>query len=297
MIIRLRKEFYFFSCYQLMFFNCMRRSLTFQDKAYEMEFFLNRRFELYYLNRKYLLKIFFCLIVKNLIQVFFKRYRIKLYNKVFFKQLGILRFSVLKWCKLNNIIFSSRFNLPLIKGSKKIFKSFNRANFIRRLMHKKVKRFILSNFNNIFKKRTFFFYAYNFFAKRYSFLKYNFFFTRIRTTRNNIYFTFSKGTGKTLVIMSAGKAGFTGKKKRTPLAAKKTAIRFAKKVNAFLAKIKKRRLDKSVFILKLYGSITTSLFRESLSGFREQRLPCSLIIDSKPVPHNKGIRLKKPRRV
>lgn len=236
---------------------------------------------------------FIIIIFKNLLRVFYRRYRTVILRKRISKILGTFRLNVLKWSLIEKNNINTRFYLPLIFGSRSLYKQFKRQDWLFLLkfgLEKEQYNFNLDLYFDFLKR------VVKFFPKRRLLLLNKVFISRIRTTKNNIFLTFYFVNGRSLVNVSAGSSGFTGKKKRTPLAAKKAAIKFSKKVKFILAKLKVK-IDSSFFIIKLYGKSSSSLFKEALSGLKTEKFPCNLIVDSKKVSHGGVRRLKKPRRV
>jgi len=192
-----------------------------------------------------------------------------------------------------NSKISSRFVLPMIFGSSALFSQFKRQDWLFLLrfnLYKNTQDFNLSLYFEFLQK------SLKFFPKRRLLLLNKVFICRIRSTKNNLFLNFFFINGRSLVSASAGSVGFNGKKKRTPIAAKKTAIFFARKVRSVLSNLNVK-IDSSFFIIKLYGKSSSSLFKEALNGLRIEKFPCNLIIDKKTVSHGGTRRLKKPRRV
>jgi ribosomal protein S11 len=268
---------------------------TVSQNKHKGQLYLSRRFHLYFLEETRFFKLALCLSIKNLLKLFKKR-RTKAKNRRFSEKclLG-WRLKMHRWLQIkDNSVSSLKFNLPFVKGSMSSVKSFEREDIVLELLHGGLEDLSYNFFYNTFFKYNFQMFCVRFFERRKLFLKGRLFITRIRTTRNNIFLTFSFINGKTLITMSAGRSGFTGKKKRTPLAARKTATRFAKKVTSFL---EKHFRGEALFFINLKGPVTSALFKESLLAFKEEQLPCNLIVDRKSVAHSRGLRLKKPRRV
>jgi ribosomal protein S11 len=237
--------------------------------------------------------LYFFLVIKNLLRVFFRRYRTVILRKRFFKIVGFYRLYVLRWSNLMNSKISSRFVLPMIFGSSALFSQFKRQDWLFLLrfnLYKNTQDFNLSLYFEFLQK------SLKFFPKRRLLLLNKVFICRIRSTKNNLFLNFFFINGRSLVSASAGSVGFNGKKKRTPIAAKKTAIFFARKVRSVLSNLNVK-IDSSFFIIKLYGKSSSSLFKEALNGLRIEKFPCNLIIDKKTVSHGGTRRLKKPRRV
>jgi ribosomal protein S11 len=236
---------------------------------------------------------YFIIIFKNLIRVFYRRYRTVILRKRLARVLGSFRLQTLQWASIKDTRINSRFYLPLVFGSRASYKQFRRQDWLFLLkfgVEKEQSGFNLELYFDFLKK------VIKFFPKRRLLLLNKVFICRIRATKNNLFFTFYFINGKSLVAVSAGSTGFQGKKKRTPLAAKKTAIRFSKKVKSVLSKLKVK-IESSFFIIKLYGKSSSSTFKEALNGLRVEKFPCNLIVDNKSISHGGLRRLKKPRRV
>lgn len=236
---------------------------------------------------------FIIIIFKNLLRVFYRRYRTVILRKRLSKVLGNFRLSVLKWSLIQKNNINTRFYLPLIFGSRSLYRQFKRQDWLFLLkfgVEKEQSSFNLDLYFDFLKR------VIKFFPKRRLLLLNKVFICRIRATKNNIFLTFYFVNGKSLVAVSAGSTGFKGKKKRTPLAAKKAAIKFSKKVKFILSKLKVK-IETSFFIIRLYGKSSSSLFKEALIGLKSEKFPCNLIIDNKKVSHGGTRRLKKPRRV
>lgn len=236
---------------------------------------------------------FFILLIKNLLRVFYKRYRTIIIRQRLSRIIGSFRLNLLKWSHISDFKISSKFNLPLVFGSRSFYTNFKRNDWLYLL------RFGVNNENYAFYLDSYFDFlkkVIRFFPRRRLLLLNRVFVARIKVTKNNIFFTFFFINGRTLISSSAGSAGFKGKKKKTPLAAKKTAIIFSKKVKSVLLKLRVK-IENSFFIVKLYGKSSSSVFKEALNGLRIEKFPCNLILDTKPISHGGLRRLKKPRRV
>jgi ribosomal protein S11 len=236
---------------------------------------------------------FFIVVIKNLLRVFYRRYRTVILRKRLFRILGKHRFQILKWSAVIGYKVNAKFSLPLIFGSRTLLRQFKRQEWLFLL------KFGVDNEKVDFNLKLYFDFlkkVIKFFPKRRLLLQNKVFICRLRQTRNNFFLTFYFINGRALVSVSVGGAGFSGKKKRTPLAAKKAAIMFSKKVRFVLSKLKVK-VEGSFFIIKLYGRASSAMFKEALNGLRIEKFPCNLIIDSKAVSHGGIRRLKKPRRV
>lgn len=285
----------------LIFFFCCNLRINFKKISLFKTSFnfgiyvLKRNFVLVNKNLLFFFIMSFNLSIKNLINILYvKTFDV---SKRFYALYFSWRLIISRYFKvLYGVTLSLKMDLPLIQNSKNIIKNFDREDIVNFVatQDSNEDELNLDFFYHILGKKDFYYYYLNYFQRRRFFLLQNIFTTKIRTTRNNIFFTFSFFNGKTLVTMSAGRAGFNGKQKRTPLAAKKSALKFTLIVKDLLLR---HNTGDSLFIIKLNGSLTSSLFKESLTIFKDEKLPCHFIVDSNSVPHSKGVRLKKPRRV
>lgn len=282
------KLFNYFRCLHLLFLPYLNYS-----SKYSRYGGLNKFSSVVFGNKYDYSFFFFIVIIKNLLRVFYRRYRTVILRKRLFKILGFYRFQILKWSFLLDSKVNAKFSLPLIFGSRFLLRQFKRQDWLFLL------KFGIDNEKSDFNLKLYYDFlkrVVKFFPKRRLLLQNKVFVCRIRQTKNNFFLTFYFINGRSLVSVSVGSAGFTGKKKRTPLAAKKAAIMFSKKVRFVLSKLKVK-VENSFFIIKLYGRASSAMFKEALNGLRIEKFPCNLIIDVKPVSHGGLRRLKKPRRV
>jgi len=254
-------------------------------------FVLNKNLSSYFNNS--LVFNFVIIIIKNLVRVFYRRYRTVIRRRRVYRLVGFFRLSLLKYSVLNSTIIDGRFRLPLIFGSRFLYRSFKRDHWLFLLRSGVDKRVFLQNLNLYF---DFLKKVVKYFPKRRLLFLNKVFICRLRATRNNFFLTFYFTNGKALVTTSAGLIGFKGKKKKTPLAAKKAAVFFSNKVFFVLNKLNVD-IKNSFFIIKITGKSTSSVFKEALIGLRKNKFPCNLLMDTKPISHGNGVRLKKPRRV
>ena len=107
----------------------------------------------------------------------------------------------------------------------------------------------------------------------------------IQATYNTTLFTISTIQGKTLFWSSAGACGFQGARKRTPFAAKISAIIVAKKC-----------IDQEINEVRVYVLGPGPGREAAVRGIHEIGVRITIIRDITSIPHN-GCRPQKRRRV
>lgn len=73
---------------------------------------------------------FFILLIKNLLRVFYKRYRTIIIRQRLSRIIGSFRLNLLKWSHISDFKISSKFNLPLVFGSRSFYTNFKRNDWL-----------------------------------------------------------------------------------------------------------------------------------------------------------------------